>query len=94
MTFPDDPIALSQLRALDFVLNAVFAPTTPLTRERLERALAASRVENAALGARVRQLERELAEARYPDEGDLDTYELDVERRLAPERDRDGDPEI
>ena len=94
MTFPEDPLELSQLRALDFVLNAVFAPPAPLTREELELALAAARVENASLGARVRQLERELAEARYPDEGDLDTYELDVERRLAPEHDAGDDAEI
>ena len=81
MTFPDDPLALSQLRAFDFVLNAVFAPTVSLTREQLERALAAARAENAALGQRVRQLERELTETRYLDERALDTYEL--ERRAA-----------
>ena len=68
----------SRAPSLDFVLNAVFAPTAPLTREQLERALAAARVENAALGARVRQLERELEEARYPDERDRNSDNIEI----------------
>ena len=35
-----------------------------------------------------------LTEARYPDGRDVDTYELGVERRLAPARDGNADPEI
>jgi hypothetical protein len=76
---------------LSFALDRVFALLPPaVTREQLEHALAAARAENRGLRARIDDLERE----RYPEERGLDTYEVDLERRLLRGRERGPDEEI